>query len=726
MDTYRFIQVLIKQLKWLIALPLIAGIMMYVLTMNQTQEYSTHATIFTAIASGSSLNDLGNSRVDFFATKTAYNNLISIVNSRNVIEETALRLLALHLNRKEPEATILSKAAFEALQDQIPDTIKLLADPADIEQTYQNLAAYMHQDKNNYLYGLINFDHPHYSYKAISKVKTSQVGGSDIIEFRYQSDDAAVAYQTLKLLIDVFLNRYSKLKKNRTNEVIGYFERQLNASSRELNEAEDRLLKFNATNSIVNYYEQTKHISSQQEKIEIRLQEVLLEYKASEAILTKLETETHARFNINLKYKEIMDLRQKLIVTNRQLAESELVELVNPQSPVQNASLTDRKIELEIHLQNKLDSLYIYKRHSEGIAIEKLLNDWLENVVDYESAKARLVAMQAKSKEFKALYNQYAPLGATLKRIEREIDVKEKAYLEILHHLGLARLKQQNEEMMANMKLLDHPHLPIDPEPTKRKLLVIIISLFTFLFSLLGIFIFELMDKTIKTGQRYARLADINVAGAVPMVYANDSLDQNTLVTRGIKSCVEIIIKQRNGLEVSRPLVAQFLSHWQGEGKSEVMEQVYLLLIRHGFSVTKITSIPNINDSTAKTKDLLRTAAEIRSPQTAASVNPMGPSTKAPGEILLTEVPALSGQVINLMLISSASLHFLISDANRTWSSADTFLQSQLKEQINIVPIGILNKAKPANMEEMIGDIHKKRSFLRRFLKQQIVKRLLS
>ena len=103
------------------------------------------------------------------------------------------------------------------------------------------------------MYGLLNFDHPHYSIKAISKIKTLQVGSSDIIEISYQNDDAGVTCQTLNILIKVFITEYGELKKNQTNAVVEYFEKQLSNSSGLLGKAEDSLLAFNKTNNIINY-----------------------------------------------------------------------------------------------------------------------------------------------------------------------------------------------------------------------------------------------------------------------------------------------------------------------------------------------------------------------------------------------------------------------------------------------------------------------------------------
>ena len=88
MNIFYFLKTLLKNLKYLIAIPALAGILMFLLTRNQERNYSSRTTIFTGITSSSSIVDVGSSRVDYFATQNAYNNTLSILQSHSVLEET--------------------------------------------------------------------------------------------------------------------------------------------------------------------------------------------------------------------------------------------------------------------------------------------------------------------------------------------------------------------------------------------------------------------------------------------------------------------------------------------------------------------------------------------------------------------------------------------------------------------------------------------------------------
>ncbi len=719
MNIYSVIHIILKQTKWLIILPIIASVLMFFATINEKSEFNTKATLFTAITSGSSLSNLENSRIDFFASKTAYNNLITILNSRNVQEETSLRLLAKHLLLTKPDPAILSKDNYNEFVKTIPEDIKLLVVKNNEQKTYENLIKYLNQDKTNFLYELLNFNHPHYSFNAISSIKTTQVSGSDIIELTYTSNDAGVAYHTLNIVIEVFLNTYSDLKVNQASAVIAYFEKQLKTASKKLADAEDRLLNFNKENKIINYYEQTKHISSQQEKIEIKLHDILLEYQAAEAILLKLEEQTQSRYNINLKNREIIYLRESLVKINKNLASLDFLTIDQAEKDELKLNYIAEQLKLKQTLEQKLDSLYIYEKHSDGIAIETLLNDWLSTVIDYESARARLQSMEVKSEEFKKLYNQFAPLGATLKRIEREIDVNEKSYLEILHHLGLARLKQQNEELMANMKILDKPYLPIDPEPTKRKLMIIVIGVFTMILSLLGFFVFELLDRTIKTPQRLRNLGYSNVRGVIPLKKLSDKIDFDELTKRGLKPAVDKLLQKHFSNENKAPLVINVFSHFSSEGKTYMINSLHNILAKLDLKVLMVNIKPhddndqwlNIYSEKLMNNNYYQMIDDFEK-----------------HDVILIEMPPLSDKdyFINNNLVNSSTFNFMIFDANRTWSATDNYIKDQFTSICSTAAIAILNQAIPDNMTDMVGEIQKKRSFIRRFIKNRIFKKYVS
>ncbi len=60
------------------------------------------------------------------------------------------------------------------------------------EQTVQNLKDYMAGSDTNFVYKLLNYYHPHYSFNAISKVTVKRIGNSDLVKLNLNPDDPGI------------------------------------------------------------------------------------------------------------------------------------------------------------------------------------------------------------------------------------------------------------------------------------------------------------------------------------------------------------------------------------------------------------------------------------------------------------------------------------------------------------------------------------------------------
>jgi uncharacterized protein involved in exopolysaccharide biosynthesis len=693
----------------------VGGLMIF-LTKDQPKNYKVQTSIYTGISTGSSITNIGNEKVDFFGSQAQYNNVISILKSKSVIEETSLRLLARVLMLEEPDPVIISRESYAEFLPKVPDDVRALVAKNDEEKTYQNLIGYKNQSKDNFIYELLQYDHPFFSQKAVSKVSSMKEGG-DMVKLSYEGSDPGIIYQTIKIMIEVFIDRYGDLKDAQTEAIVKYFEQKLQEASLHLSEAEDRLLEFNTTNNIINYYEQTKHISSQQETIELTMQDVLMDYEASASVLAKLEEETQARYQINLKNVEINELRKELISLNEKIASLELEEEFAEASPNRQNLIRQRTL-IADRLGGKLDSLYFYERNSEGIALENLLQDWLVTVIEYESSRSRLEAMKRKREEFNQQYVQFAPLGAILKRIEREIDVKEREYLEILHHLGLAKLKQQNDSMTSNMKILDEPQFPINAAPSKRKLLIAIAAVFSMVFVVVGALMFELLDRTIKTPERLLKFSGIESSGAIIAENKSHKEFLPAIHNISLKPTIENIINDIKSRQVATPYIIQVFSLWPKEGKSYAIQTLKELLDKTGYTSQSVGFEEKDDQTLHSLKFTIRQGFDAENYNQVLK-------DKLPEltDVIFIEVPAISTNTFNTSLYKSAQSSLLVTDMCRTWSSADDYNLEKFKSNSIDGLFTLANKILPDSLEHMIGDIPKKRSKIRTFIKNRIVKR---
>ena len=131
--------------------------------------------------------------------------------------------------------------------------------------------------------------HRHYSYQALSKIVVKRLGNSDMIQVSYESDDPGIAYNTLVLLNEEFVKQYKDLRFGETNNVIKYFEQELERTRKVLTEAEDSLRDYNVEKRVINYDEQTKHVAVLSRDFELRYEDTRIELANTQRLMEVMD-----------------------------------------------------------------------------------------------------------------------------------------------------------------------------------------------------------------------------------------------------------------------------------------------------------------------------------------------------------------------------------------------------------------------------------------------------
>ncbi len=719
MNLIKFIKIISDKFLYVILLPIVAGGIVFFLTKDLPVKYTTSSTIYSGVTSNSGLA-VEILRVDNNATQNEYNNLMTMLKSKSLFEEISLHLLTQHLLLTKAEKHIISEKSYNELKKTVPDDIKKLVVKGNFEKTYSNLKSSIKEDEKNYIYRLMNFGNKYYSIQAISNIKGERLTNSDLIKISYESEDAGICYNTVKFATKVFVDNYSELKVSQSYSAVAYFEAQLKEAAIKLNDAEQKLLDFNIDNEIINYYEQTEQVTTQQEKIEVRLQECRMQYDAAQAVLVKLEREIETRYKINLRNTEILRIREQLVGYNNAITAIEIDE--NSTNRTKLSELKSKKFNTENRLDNKIDSIRIYENKSQGIESQRLLSEWLDAVKNNENYAALFSSMKERQVEFMKQFKRYAPLGATIKRIEREIDVYEREYLSILQDLGRARQNQQNMDMRSNMKVYDETQFPINAIASKKNLYVIVAALFTVIFYLLALFIIELMDKRIKTPSLLNQLTGLPVIGAFCTENKKKFISTDIIEQRAALMIFEKI--RQLGSDSPRPFIIQIFSSWDDVDKLFIAKYLIAEIERHNFTA-KILNFEPTTDALANPTESAsneNTALEVINLN--AKINQFDTYSELisaeniVADFVVSILSPVSNGIDNPVIISTVKANFIVYDANALWAEADNFILEKLKITLPQGLYAILTKAEPDNLEEMYGEIPKKRSFIRKQLKK--------
>lgn len=778
MKLIEFIRLILKHKILLIFVPTLLAVLVILLTLKPNFEYSSQSLLYTGLASGSSIEM--DKTFNYQATNTAFDNLINIIQSRETQEEVGIRLLVQHLMLPKANPKYISSANYEKLKSKIPKELyqyiengKHVASKTTIpenfdglfppeinrssfEKTVQNLIALKNSSNTNFVYELLNYEDPHYSIKAISSITAIRISNSDLVKLNYKVDDPGICQQTLAIYNEVCIKNYRNIKENRSDAVVKYFEAQLAIANEKLKKGEDKLLEFNKSYNIINYYEQSKAVAVVKEDMEVDYNKKRADLAGLEASTKRLEKKLSIQDVIQQKSNAVLEKKKKLGELNYKIAlmQAEIESGKNPKDLVKLDEFKSQSENLLKDISKSINDLYSYQNTVDGLPVNKVLPDWMDNIVEAENIKAKLKVMDSDNKKFQKQYEIYAPAGANITRIEREISVSEQESLEILHGLNLAKLKMQDNTLSSNLKTIDPPFYPLSPLPTKRKVLVIAAAFLGFILTL-GIFIImEYFDDTLKNTKKATGILKVPSLGMIPKILlhpntSNLTFIQNRLVEiigqnilksigktsidDGVKTIVFFSTQKMEGKTVLAGNIAKelkkdgkkilFLNHSINQNYSRKQSRFPLLTKILGYQDPRINfdnpflSHPKdyLQSSEYFTYDINEQFFKAKNYQDILEQNNI--QLDFIPDYVIIELPPIIHNNYPTELFTESDIDILICRSNRLWSEADEYALGGVLTANAFKTHFVINGVELKEIESLLGDLPKKRSNFRKKLK---------
>lgn len=657
------------------------------------KTYTVNTTIYTGIVSSSALDDEKTS--NYQVINNSFDNLISLLRSQNTLQNVALHLFAMNMIHGDPDENNMYITAknFNRLQKTVPDEVKSLIDKNSEEKTVENLKKYIEPSSFNYMYSLLNGNDPHYSYNALRQVQVKRVGNSDMIDLSYQSDDPGITTNTVKLFNAELIKNYNELRYKATDDVIAYFEGEVEKKKKSLRSQEDALTLYNVDNNIINYEEQTKALAIARSNYEDRYEAALKEYKSSSGLLESLEKHMDTRSKLFRANTEFLETLDDIATINGKITE---IETFTSEEALRNdTTLAHYKRELR-NAEQKIAAISTdmdqYKYSKEGIAIDGLVSEWLRALLQNTKAQAELKVLNDRKKEFQERYTQFSPVGTEIKRREREINVTENSYLELLHALNMAYLKKKNIQLTtAGLNTVTPPLFPLSPNKSKRFLLTVAALLGSLIFITGYNLLIELIDRTLRDAERTKRLTGIDVESAFS--------GRGHLRNRGyFKTWSRIAAgyacnKLDRYIKPGRTLYVNLLSIEKGEGKSFIARYMVEEWEKAGFRVKYLQAGIDFPINTEYVRaSAFETLCSGCRPDEA--------------DVVLIEYPAVQYHSLPSVLIGKATVNILVANSRRVWKNSDDKLLAHLKELSGKTPIVIyLNNASRETVEDFTGPL---------------------
>jgi len=597
------------------------------------------------------------------------------------------------------------------------------------DRSVRNLLKYKDNNQGNYIYSTLQSSNPFYSVGKIAKVKASRMQNSDFLRLTFTSNDPGVCQQTLKIITEVSKFYYQSIKGSQTSLVSDYFREQRDAAKFRLDTLEQYILEYRKENSIINYDEQTKAIAQQNEILDRDWYDESANLSSAKAALYAYESEMDDYAKSLTVRSSLVSLRKELSQILQEISFEEIK--IDPDSDLL-ASLKIKQTQLHNKMREAVSSVYMTSRTTEGIDMQVMLTGWLNKVIEVEESSAKYKVKDLQKEDFKMKYDRFAPLGSTLTKIERQINLVEQEYLRQIHSLDLSLMKQKNNEQ-SNIQAIDEPYYPIRPNASKR-MFTVIAAFMAGLFLASGVIIFlEFIDTSIKFPNRAEELTKSKLIGAYPKIPVQiDKRVDYPLITSRL---VDMIFQKIKLEELQHPasnktFVIMVMSTRRHEGKTFVTGKVVDKFRANGNKVLYIKPFEEkpregFEDQFRKYSEEDKSwDYEYEIPDNFISISSVNEllrdytfNTRSYHYIFI-ELPPLLSSDYPTVLVAESNLSLLVCQATRRWSVADDEILDLYKSNSNEKVFCLLNGTQVSNLEEIIGEIPRKRSIVRKLFKR--------
>lgn len=676
MQTILYIlKILYKKRWWIFIVPLLSASLVYFVLSRQPKTFKSSTTIYTGIVSGYDVLSSTAGSQDWMAVNNAIDNLISIVKAESTLENVSLKLLSrnlVNINPDEDNEYMTAKSS-KNLAAMIPADVFDFVVNGNEDSTYANLKRYYDKDRTNALKQLFHWQDRHYSYEALSKVEVGRISNSDMIRISYENDDQYIVFNTLQIIVSEFIDQYVALRYEQTNDVVLYFETELERIRNDLTAKENNLTDYNTANQIINYEEQTKQVSERSTGIDVSIEEMERQYKSATQRIELLERQME---NVAGLYKENADFIGKL---------NTISMLYTQSSNTSDDSLElTRRIEYETQaLKDLSHSMSANRFTKEGLSVDAITSQWLDAILTQSRSRAELEVLRHNKEELVLEFERFSPVGSSLKRQNRDIEFSERNYLSNLNALNDARLRQKNLQLSsATFKILTPPTVAVSPERTKNNLYTVITFLLVMVLLMVIEVITELLNRKPYDRVAAGKITGIPVLGAFPM-FKNGKYDQ---------ICEDFALNQiGNGIvnffdRSKTNNIINIISLEKEEGKTYVSRKLYSYFEK---LETKPLCISWNKDFDADSKYYLMASSIYDFGQTEENFDILPEAG-----VTIVEYPPLYTASFPTKLLASAAVNIIIFDTERPIKGMDIILMRQLKENSpNAKIYSILNGA---------------------------------
>ncbi len=505
MEFIKFFKVLKKHKYGLIALPIIAMAITFLIVKRQNSIYFSQSRLSAGLTAGTGsqlAQQLLSGETSELRINQTFSNVTQIMQLKVVFDQVSYQLILHDLTTDKPFRT------YSKLFGDLNEDAKKHAIQVYTKMYAQKQSLVLTDPDQKGLNDLIKS--MKYDYESLKdKVRVYRVEASDFIDVYYESDDPLLSAFVVNTLCKEFISYYSQLTQQNKVRATDFLHDLMQKKRDSLNAKIDNLKNYKVANKVFNVSDQSKNLSAQVANFENLLQMAEKEVEANTGAINAIDAKfseqekQYIEGRLALINQEITATQQQLNVLNEQYIKSNM-------DPALKAKVDAMKEILAQKINQSTDKYIVNPLHTK----ESLISQKLKMEMDRELARSSIRSYKNSIGNLTYKLQALAPSEAAIQTYQADIEVLGKEYLELL--------KRYNESSMqlsttVPIKVIEHA-LPGTKLPSKKLMLVMLSGVVSFILYLLILFVLFYLDDSIKEPNDLVNKTDSRVLGALPKI----------------------------------------------------------------------------------------------------------------------------------------------------------------------------------------------------------------
>lgn len=567
MDVLYFFRVLLKR-KWLIlGSALLAAAVAYFFTRNEVKLYKSTARISTGFSVTQEIKTTEDN-FNLFEADTKFGNAIVTFTSPTVLSLLGYKLILHDLKDSRPFRTLKPSQKNSALYQSINK-----AHAIDVFEnkllTMSTLTTFKPEEKELLefmsLYG--------YDYKSLSgNLNIYRLQHTDYIQIDFKSENPSLSAFVVNNVFNEFQRYNQSMRSEKSTESIDTLQSLLEKKKFELDSINAALREMGVLDPNVESSSKFEQIS--------QLETTLSDEKSKQNVLIYSLERLNQKLGKPTASKTTAG-NDELLIARQAMNEAYADYLQNGSS---NPALLAKYNRLKDAYQAKV-SEYGAVQKEEGSGNQSataLLEKKNDLEIDLAASKQNIASLEQRIATLKSTISQDASKNVAVNALWKEADLANKEYLAVKEKLNNATDVTNASVNNFRQVLMGQP--AIEPEPSKKILIIGLAGLSTMVLCILIIILVTYLDFSVKTPDTFARVVSLKLITMVNHINLRHSkvidlvssstmqIENQPIELRRNNIFRESIRKLKFEVESSGKKIFLFTSAKKGEGKTTLIQ----------------------------------------------------------------------------------------------------------------------------------------------------------